>query len=149
MDGIDLHPGQARQHRRITICQIDRADRFGLIRREAIDERNQAAADLGLIRRGGHRIGFQRLRRPRSGAITDRVADDAVEPGVDAFRVRKLVEVPGGSQQGILEDVVNGVWIGHPPADEGPETFQIGQHTCQRLALGRRRHGVGPDRCAS
>ncbi len=149
MDGIDLHAGHARQHRRITICQIDSADRLGLVRGEAIDERNQAAADLGLFGCGGNRFGIDGQYRTRASAIPDRVAEDAVEPGIDTFRVLELVEVPGSSQQGILEDVVSGVRICHPSANEGPEAVQIGQQPFLGLALGRCCHGVGPGRCAS
>lgn len=149
MDGVDLHPGGARQHRRIATGQIDGANRLGLVRRKTIDERDQAAADLGLILSGGNRFAVQRLRSPRLRAITDRMADNAVEPGLDAFRVLKLVEVPGGPQQGVLEDVVGSVWISYPPADEGSEAIQIGQQTCLRLLLGWRRHAISPRSCAS
>lgn len=127
MDGVDLHPGSTSRLRRIPTRQIHGAYRVRLVRGQAIDKRDEAATHIRLVRRGGYGISIQRMGSPRPGSIADRVTDNAIEPGIDAIGVLELLQMPGGPQQGILEDVIHGVLIGYPTADEGSETVQIGR----------------------
>ncbi len=149
MDGVDRHAIRLGQRIRVATFEIDGTDRIGLIRWQAVDQRQEALADLVLLRRRRSGLDLQRLHVPYAGPIEDRMADDAVEPGVDALGILELVEVTGRPQECILEDVVDRMRIRHPAPDEGAEAVQISQQTRLGLALRRCRHGVGPSRWAS
>lgn len=149
MDGVDGHTSRLGKHIRVAPRQIDAADRIGLIRWQAIDERQETVANFGLVRRHHSGLDLQRLRVPYASPIENHMTDDTVEPGVDALGVLELVKVTSRPQERILEDVVDSVRIRHPAPNEGAKTIQISQQPRLGIALRRCRHGVGPGRCAS
>lgn len=64
MDGVDRHASRLGQANRVTTRQIDGADRLGLIRWQAINQREEALADLAPVRRRHSGLDIQRLRVP-------------------------------------------------------------------------------------
>ena len=145
MDGVDRHASRLGQRIRVAARQIDGANCLGLIRWQVFDERQEAVANLMLIR---HRRGWlclQQLGLSCAITIEDHRADDAVEPGVDTLGVVQLVEVRGPTQQRILKDVIDGMRIRNPAPDEGAKAIQIGQQSRVGLALRRSRHGIGSE----
>lgn len=75
-------------------------------------------------------------------AVCDAITQDAVEPRIQVFVIRELIDCPRSACKGILKDLVGKVRVAHPPTNEGSEAIQVVRQMFQtqmqfRIALGR------------
>jgi len=106
--------------------QIHPPQGLGAVVRESIDEPYKAVADLPLIgvRRRG--LVLESLgARGTGGEVGDTVAQDAVEPGVQALVVLHLVNRPRSPREGILQDLVGQMRIPHSSTHERAKALNI------------------------
>ncbi len=112
----------------LTRCarQIYPAQGVSAVMREPIDEPSEAVADVLLIglRRGGVVLKSFGARRT-GGEVSDTVAQDAVEPGVQALVVEHLVNRTCGPCERILQHLVGQMRVTHPSTHKRPEALDI------------------------